>query len=112
MVTHKYELGTVVATEVRIQASGDGGVEIALAGHCCLIVVGHLLSPASEPLYILSDIPVRYPMGVDPWSIEAMRYRSSAGLLEFGYAETDLAPTGGPIALHEDISLYLDLPSQ
>ena len=112
MAKHRYELGTVVSTEVRIQTSGDGGVEIALAGRCCLIVVGHLHSPAREPLYVLSDIPVRYPIGVDPWSLEAMRYRSAAGLLEFGYAETDLAPTSSRVALHGDLSVYLDLPSQ
>ena len=102
MQTHKYDLGTVVEVEVSIRSAGDGGIEVDLNGTCRLAVVGHLRGSAQEPLYVLSDLAVKYPFTSQDWT----EYRSHATVVELGYAEEDLHPTG-KVRLDQNVEQWL-----
>lgn len=107
MSEHKYGLGTVVRVEVEIFHPGDHGVEVNVKGVCCLLVVGHVRNSEQQPLYILSDLPVLYPTDAEIMSSARMQYRYFANLVEFGYSEETLAPTGTEQPLADTIANWL-----
>jgi hypothetical protein len=86
-------IGTVVDVVIDMSQPGtEDEIEINLSGPCRLFVVGHDRAGDGTPLYTLSDIPVRYPDA--SLTEERLVYRSLATVLEAGYEESLLTPTG------------------
>jgi hypothetical protein len=108
-VSHAYDLGTVVEVDVEIDQPGHGkkSTEITLKGTCRLIVVGHIRDCDMTPLYILSDLPVRYPLDDLTFSQPKLVYRYLATLIESGYGEDSLRPTGGRVLLKDTVQQWL-----
>lgn len=106
---HKYELGTVVDVDVEIYAPSGDDVEVALTGSCRLIVVGHTRDCDQAPLYVLSDLGVEYPMEGGTFSQAKMAYKYVANLVEFGYGEDDLRPTGKSVALKKNMREWFEI---
>jgi hypothetical protein len=104
---HRYGLGAVVEVDVSIAMPG-ASVEVDLQGKCRLLVVGHLRTSSLEPLYILSDLAVKYPVGSDDLSREMLEYEHFATLVQFGYEEADLRATGEVLPLNDTLEQWLD----
>jgi len=105
---HKYELGAVVAVDVEISEPGfSTSTEVSLKGTCRLIVVGHLRDCDNTPLYILSDLAVRYPLEEETFSQPKLVYRYLATLVESGYGEESLRPTGERVSLTDTVAQWL-----
>jgi CheY-like chemotaxis protein len=105
---HKYPLGAVVDVDVEIdEPSHATGVHVCLKGTCRLIVVGHLRDADKTPLYVLSDLAVRYPVEDPTFSQSRLVYKYAATLLESGYEEESLRPTGGQMPLMGTMAEWL-----
>jgi hypothetical protein len=107
---HKYALGTVVEVDVEICESGydrSASTEVSLKGTCRLIVVGHIRDRDMAPLYILSDLAVRYPLEEMTFSRPKLVYKYLATLVESGYGEDSLRPTGRQVPLKDSVVHWL-----
>lgn len=108
MNTHKFPLGSIVKTNVNLSQS-DTDIEINLFGPCQLYIVGYLAGGSGEPLYILSDLPVLYPMSsahppsANAWTLRSLLYRNLATLLEYCF-ESDVQPTGSQRVLYPTLA--------
>lgn len=107
---HKYALGAVVDVDVEIWQPGfdrSASTEVSLKGTCRLIVVGHIRDCDMTPLYILSDLAVRYPLEGPAFTQSKMVYKYIATLVESGYGEENLRPTGGQVPLKDTVAQWL-----
>lgn len=108
---HLYPLGTIVEIDLDISQPGtEPGIEINLKGTCRLFVVGHNRDCDGIPLYVLSDIPVKFPLGAPTFSQERLVYKTLAKVVESGYGEESLRPTGMFMDLTENNRAWL-MPS-
>lgn len=104
---HKYELGAVVDVDVEIWQPGYADTEVKLKGACRLIVVGHIRDSDMTPMYILSDLPVRYPMEAKFFSRHVLVYNYVANLVQSGYEEASLRPTGMFVPIRKTVTEWL-----
>lgn len=93
---HRFPLGSIVRVNVDLSRE-DKKIKIALEGVCQLYIVGHITDSSGTPLYIVSDLPVAYPIDNKAQSLPCLEYRSFATIVEYFF--------------EEDIQL-LDKPSQ
>ena len=92
---HLYPIGEVVEVDLDLSQPGcDDGIDINLKGVCTLYVTGHNRDCDGTPLYIISDIPVEYPISSPSFSQERLVYRTLAKVVEHGYGEESLRPVG------------------
>lgn len=92
---HTYQLGDIVEVDLDLtQPGSEEGIEICLQGTCRLFVVGHMRDCDETPLYVISDIPVKFPLDSLSFSRERLVYRTLAKVVESGYSEDSLRPTG------------------
>jgi hypothetical protein len=107
-IQHKYPLGSIVQVDIDLSHVGiEEGIEINLKGTCTLFVVGHNRDCDGSPLYILSDIPVEYPLNSPSFSRERLVYRTLAKLVEHGYGEESLKPTGKQLPIRKNARAWL-----
>jgi len=104
---HKYELGAVVDVDVEIWQPGYADTEVTLKGTCRLIVVGHIRDSDKTPMYILSDLPVRYPVEGEFFSRQVLVYNYLAALVQSGYEEARLRPTGMLVPIRRTVTEWL-----
>ena len=110
---HSYQLGDIVEVDLDISQPGaDEGIEINLKGTCRLFVVGHMRDCDGSPLYVISDIPVKYPINALPLSRARLVYRYLAKVVELGYMEDSLRPTGTFKTLCSDSSSWMIPPDE
>jgi hypothetical protein len=104
---HLYPLGSVVDIDLDFQRpGGDAGIEVSLKGTCRLYIVGHTLGHEGEPMYLVSDLPVRYPLDKPPSDVSRMVYRFFAQIVEQGPA-TRMRSTGQIRPLQDNITTWL-----
>lgn len=107
--SHKYELGSLVEVDLEISQPGHGScTEVSLKGTCRLLVVGHLRDCDMTPLYVLADVPVKYPLDAPPFAQELLVYKYLATLVESGYGEESLRPTGERVPLKHTVAQWLE----
>jgi len=107
-VEHKYGLGAIVEVDVEIDEPSHGaGVGVCLRGMCRLIVVGQIRDRDRTPLYILSDLAVRYPHEEPTFSQSKLVYSYAATLVESGYGEDRLRPTGQQVPIMATVEQWL-----
>lgn len=103
----RYQLGDIVEVDLDISQPGtEEGIEICLQGTCRLFVVGHMRDCDGNPLYVISDIPVKYALA-SRYSRECLVYRTLAKVVESGYGEDSLRPTGRAKSLLENTNAWL-----
>jgi hypothetical protein len=104
---HKYALGSVVEVDVELYSPGsEASIEVSLKGTCRLVVVGHMRDCDETPLYVLSDLAVKYPIQEPVFSQDAIHYKFVATLVEFGYGEDSLRPTGETVLLMDSMGAW------
>ena len=107
---HKYALGEVVEVDIEIsQPRYEGGTEVSLKGLCRLLVVGHLRDRDMRPLYILADLPVKYPLTGPTFAQDKLLYKYMATLVESGYDEASLRSTGEHVCLKDTMAQWLEV---
>ena len=117
-IQHKIPLGALVEVEVEIYSPGWSTSEdlpaedlrrseVNLKGACRLYVVSHTRDCDGSPLYTVSDLPVVYDYSQQTYySKSALLHRSVAKVLESGYSEEGLKPTGHQITLCQNMKEF------
>jgi len=106
---HQCSLGAIVDVYLDLNRPGhEDEIVVRLRGQCRLYVVGHMRDSDGTPLYVLSDIPVVYPTTTSMFDGAKMMYRYLAQMLEFGFGEDSVLPTGQVRKLYDSIDLWLD----
>lgn len=108
---HEFELGEIVEVDVDHDWPGSvegDGILVKLSGRCRLYVVGHMRDCDGTPIYMLSDLPVRFPMESAAFAIERLTYKYLAHTLESGYSGDALTKTGSTRALYPTLRQYID----
>lgn len=99
---HSVPLGTKVeVSDVVLTAFFSD--EINIPGPIQLLVVGHTRDCDGTPLYILSDISVRYPSQEPPYSRATLLFHRTSTLVLHNYPEESLSVLGDPVKLTETI---------
>jgi len=62
---HNVPLGAVVSYQAEV-FSDSKPCKVNLKGRCTLLVVGHMRDCDGSPLYVLSDLPVFFPLPSNP----------------------------------------------
>lgn len=101
---HALKLGDVVEVDIKLSDRHGHPTKVDLRGRCHLYVVAHMRDCDGTPLYMVSDLPVVYPLHTENlFSKERLLYRMLAVVVEHGYSEESLKATG----LHNDLCLNL-----
>lgn len=99
-------LGALVRVKVDLSCHNTEVVELDIAGMCKLYVVGHLAADSSgTPLYMVSDLPVVYPVEMAAHSWPRTLYHSLAALVDYFY-EHDVQTTEQHQTLHPTIDAW------
>jgi hypothetical protein len=106
---HRYPLGAIVEVSLALAHQGiEEDIEINLRGTCRLYVVGHMRDGGSSlPLYVVSDLPVQYPLNRAMFDLGRLMYRYMAHVVEYGYGEDVIKPTGKERVLYASINAWL-----
>lgn len=104
-------LGDVVNIDLELFYPGvQDGIEVNLKGRCCLYVVGYMHDSEGSPIYVLSDIPVEYPVD-DALPADTppakLQYHFRARV-EYGHGETSVSRTGRHRELFSSIDAWLE----
>jgi len=105
-----HALGAIVKVTLDLYYPGyqqSDGVEVNLKGKCTLYVVGHMRDCDGTPLYILSDIPVVYPVDEPMLSQQKLLYDTYSHVMEHGYGEDSLKATGRHRSLFPTLKAWL-----
>jgi len=101
---HALRLGDVVEVDIELSDRHGFPTKVDLRGKCRLYVVAHMRDCDGTPLYMVSDLPVAYPLHTENlFSKERLLYRMLAVVVEHGYSEESLKATGE----HNDLCLNL-----
>jgi len=85
---HQFPLGSLVKVKVDLtQRNTDDNIKINLVGDCQLYIVGHLFDSSGEPFYMVSDLPVAYPVDEDSQSWSRLTFSSMATVLEYFFED-------------------------
>jgi len=91
---HKIPLGAIVKVKLDLsQPTTEEGIEINLKGDGTLYVIGHATDGTGAPLYVVSDLPIVFPIATVPFNDAQMMHRSLALLVEY-FFEDEIEPTG------------------
>jgi hypothetical protein len=87
-MTELIHLGTLVKVNLNLsRPDNKEGVGFDLAGIGKLYVVGYLSTKEDNPLYIVSDIPVTYPVSTDFFDAEKVLYKSLSNIIEYCFPD-------------------------
>jgi hypothetical protein len=105
-------LGSVVRVNVNIHQPFGGkdyneDIRINLTGPCQLYVVGHFVDSSETSIYVVSDLPVVYPVDSAPQSETRMKYHFRATVVEY-FFEEDIKPIGQRRTLHPTFEDYFE----